>query len=170
MPHRRNQSKWSLAPFMKLAESIERLETMPAFVAAAVDGAAADALVYRPGPEEFSLLEQACHLRDLEREGYLVRVRRMLTEPEPALEPFDGAAVARDRKYLEQDARRAAQDFGAARRELTGLLAPLTETDLERRATFDGQPLTFRELIAMILEHDRGHRDEIERLLARRKE
>ena len=155
---------------MKLAEAIERLEAMPPFVARAVQDAAADVLVYRPGPEEFSLLEQACHLRDLEREGYLVRVRRMLTEPEPALEPFDGAAVARDRKYLEQDARLAAQDFAAARRELTGLLAPLTESDLERSGTFDGQPVTFRELVAMMLEHDRGHRDEIERLLARRED
>jgi hypothetical protein len=152
---------------MKLAESIERLEAMPAFVSQAVEAAAPDALAYRPGPDEFSLLEQACHLRDLEREGYLVRVRRMLTEPEPALEPFDGAAVASARKYMEQDARLAAQDFTAARRELTGLLAPLTDNDLERRGTFDGQPVTFRDLIAMILEHDRGHRDEIERLLAR---
>jgi hypothetical protein len=155
---------------MKLAESIERLEAMPAFVARAVAGAAPDALVYRPGPEELSLVEQACHLRDLEREGYLVRVRRMLTEPAPALEPFDGAAVARERRYLEQDAKLAAQDFSAARRELTGLLAPLTESDLERRGTFDGEPLTFRDLIAMMLEHDRGHRDEIERLLARRED
>jgi hypothetical protein len=155
---------------MNLAESIERLEAMPAFVAAAVEGASSDALVYRPGPEEFSLLEQACHLRDLEREGYLVRVRRMLTEREPDLQPFDGAAVARERKYLEQDARLAAQDFAAARRELTGLLAPLTEEDLGRRARFDGDPITFRALVEMILEHDRGHRDEIERLLARKED
>ena len=153
---------------MNLSESIERLEAMPAFVAAAVEAAAPDALVFRPGPEEFSLLEQACHLRDLEREGYLVRVRRMLTEREPDLEPFDGAAVAANRKYLEQDAKLAAQDFAAARRELTGLLAPLTEEDLARRARFDGEPITFRGLVEMILEHDRGHRDEIERLLARR--
>ena len=155
---------------MKLAQSIEQLEAMPPFVAAAVEAAAPDALVYRPGPEEFSLLEQACHLRDLEREGYLVRVRRMLTEPEPALASFDGAAVARERKYLEQDARLAAQDFAAARRELTGLLAPLTEQELARRARFEGRPITFGGLVDMILEHDRGHREEIERLLARRED
>ena len=152
---------------MTLAESIGRLETMPAFVSAAVDGASADALAYRPGPDDFSLLEQACHLRDLEREGYLVRVRRLLTEREPELQPFDGAAVARERKYFEQDAKLAAQDFAAARRELTGLLAPLTEEDLARRARFGGESITFRRLVEMILEHDRGHREEIERLLAR---
>ena len=152
---------------MTLAESIERLETMPAFVAAAVEGAPPDVLAFRPGPEEFSLLEQACHLRDLEREGYLVRVRRLLTEREPELQPFDGAAVARERRYFEQDAKLAAQEFAAARRELTGLLAPLTEEDLGRRALFEGESITFRRLVEMILEHDRGHREEIERLLAR---
>ena len=153
-----------------LAETIERLESMPAFLEAAVGSVSGERLRYRPTPEDFSLLEQACHLRDLEREGYLVRVRRMLTEREPDLQPFDGAAVARERKYLEQDARLAAQDFAAARRELTGLLAPLTEEDLGRRARFDGDPITFRALVEMILEHDRGHRDEIERLLARKED
>ena len=155
---------------MPLGETIEQLGGMPAYVEGAIAAAPPDKLRHKPSPDEFSLLEQACHLRDLEREGYLVRVRRMLSEPEPALEPFDGAAVARDRNYPEQDARLAAQDFTSARRELTGLLAPLTEADLERRGTFDGQPLTFRDLIAMILEHDRGHRQEIERLLARRED
>ena len=152
---------------MKLAESIERLEAMPEFVEAAMARAQGDALLYRPGPEEFSLVEHACHLRDLEREGYLVRVRRMLTEREPELEPFDGAAVARSRNYLEQDARLAARDFAAARRELTGLLATLTEEDLARRARFGGEAITFGALVGMMLAHDRGHREEIERLLAR---
>ena len=150
---------------MQLGESIERLEEMPAFVADAVDRAAPGVLAFKPGPEEFSLLEQACHLRDLEREGYLVRVRRMLTEREPELDSFDGAAVARERKYLEQDAKLAVQDFSAARRELVGLLAPLTEEDLARRARFDGETITFRGLVEMILEHDRGHREEIERIM-----
>src|SRR5688572_16453758 len=152
---------------MRLAEMIERLEAMPAFVSQAIEGASSDALLYQPAPEEFSLLEQACHLRDLEREGYLVRVRRMLTERDPELQPFDGAAVARERKYMEQDARLAAQEFAAARRELTGLLAPLTEEDLARRGRFAGETITFGGLVEMMLEHDRGHREEIERLLGR---
>ena len=152
---------------MHLAEAIERLEAMPAFVSEAVERASGDALVYRPGPDEFSLLEQACHLRDVEREGYLVRVRRMLTERDPELQPFDGAAVARERKYMGQDAKLAAQEFAAARRELTGLLAPLTEEDLARRGSFAGETITFGGLVDMMLEHDRGHRDEIARLLSR---
>lgn len=152
-------------PRMGLAESIERLESMPEFLEAALDTATRDELVFRPSPEEFSLVEHACHLRDLEREGYLVRVRRMLNEKAPALESFDGAAVAQARNYFEQDARIAAQEFAAARRSLTGLLAPLTADDLKREASFAGKRICFGDLIAMMVDHDRGHRMEIEELM-----
>ena len=150
-----------------LAEAIERLAAMPAFVEAAVLGVSPQRLRARPGPGDFSLLEQACHLRDLEREGYLVRVRRILGERRPALASFDGAAVARERGYLSQDARVAAREFSAARRELAGLLAPLTREDLAREATFEGRPICLGDLLGMIVEHDRGHRAEIEALLGR---
>jgi hypothetical protein len=148
-----------------LADAIERLESMPAFLDAALEAAGVEALAERPGPDEFSLAEHACHLRDLEREGYLVRVRRLLSEERPVLAPFDGAAVARSRNYLTQDARLAAAEFAAARRETTGLLAPLTPDDLAREASFEGKRVSFADVIAMMLEHDVAHRDEIERLI-----
>jgi hypothetical protein len=147
-----------------IAEAIERLETMPAFLDAALEAASRD-LLARPAEGEFSLTEQACHLRDVEREGYLVRVRRILGETLPALESFDGTAVARARDYRAQDAHIAAQDFAAARREVTGLLAATTPEDLAREALFGGKRITLRALVAMMEEHDRGHRDEIEQLL-----
>lgn len=149
----------------RLAESIERLEAMPAFLEGAIASAPADRLRYKPSPEDFSLLEQACHLRDLEREGYLVRLRRILAEKRPVLASFDGGAVAAERDYLSQDARIAAQEFSAARRELTGLLAPLTQDDLARAAVFEERDISLDDLLSMMLEHDRGHRAEIEAIL-----
>jgi hypothetical protein len=110
-------------------------------------------------------VEQACHLRDLEREGYLVRVRRMLSETLPTLDGFDGVAVSRARNYMTQDARIAAQEFAAARREVTGLLAATTREDLERMAIFSERRITLRDLVAMMKAHDREHRAEIERLI-----
>ena len=152
-------------PRLALAESIERLDSMPEFLDAALGEAGDHRLQARPTADEFCLLEHACHLRDLEREGYLVRLRRMLTEKAPALQGFDGATIARGRNYLEQDARLAAQEFAAARRELVGLLAPLTEQDLGREGTFMGKPVCLGDVIAMMVEHDRGHREEVARLV-----
>ena len=151
-------------PRVGLPEAIEHLATMPAFLEAALEVASGEEWLFRPGEGEFSLLEQACHLRDLEREGYLVRVRRILSEDVPALAPFDGAAVARERDYSAQDARRAAQDFAAARRELIDILARLTPGEFAREASFGGKRICLVDLVAMIVEHDRGHREEIEAL------
>jgi hypothetical protein len=151
-------------PRVGLREAIERLSSMPPFLEAALDTADRDELVFSPGEGEFSLVEHACHLRDLEREGYLVRLRRVLAEDAPVLEPFEGDRVARERNYLEQDARVAARDFAAARRQLVAVAAPLTDAHLRREALFDGRRITLAEVIAMIVEHDRGHREEIEAL------
>ncbi|HEX7402728.1 MAG TPA: DinB family protein [Usitatibacter sp.] len=152
-------------PSAGLQQAIERLAKMPAFLSAAVEAADPGELVFRPGEDGFSLTEQACHLRDLEREGYLVRVTRMLAESAPALEGFDGTAVAKARDYLSQDARAAAREFAAARRELIALLAPLGDSQLAREAVFGGERITLADLVAMVIDHDRSHRDEIEELL-----
>jgi hypothetical protein len=155
----------TLATRMGLAESVERLESMPTFLEAAIASVAPADLKAQPGPGEFSLVEHACHLRDLEREGYLVRVRRMLAESEPALEPFDGGAIAAARDYPSQDARRAAQDFAAARREATRAIAALTPGQLVLEGTFGGRRVCFADVIAMMVGHDAEHRAEIERLM-----
>ena len=147
------------------AEALELLAAMPEFLAGAVARAPADALQWKPAPEEFSLVEHACHLRDLEREGYLVRVRRMLAEVLPTLAGFDGATVAQERHYLAQDAHAAVEDFAAARAELLSRLQALTAADLAREGIFDGARICMADLVAMIAEHDRGHREEITRLL-----
>lgn len=148
-----------------LNEAIERLDAMPEFLDTALAVVSGEQSRFKPSPDVFCLLEHACHLRDLEREAYLVRVRRMIGEARPALAGFDGAAIAAQRDYMSQDAKTAAQEFAAARRELVGMLAPLTEQDLSREATFDGEPITFRQVIGMMVEHDRGHREEIEALM-----
>jgi hypothetical protein len=148
-----------------LAGSIDRLEAMPEFLETAIELVTAEQRRFKPSPDAFSLVEHACHLRDLEREGYLVRVRRMVAEKDPALASFDGAAIAKARDYLSQDAKIVAQEFAAARREVTGMLAALTEQDLARAARFEGKRITFGDLIAMMVEHDQEHRDEIEALM-----
>jgi hypothetical protein len=149
-----------------LAGAIASLASMPRFLAEALASVGAGAAARRPGPELFSLAEHACHLRDLEREGYLVRVSRMLTEEQPALEPFDGDAVAAARDYPSQDAFEAARDFGAARAQLLAMAATLTPAQLALEGTFGEGRVCFADVIAMMVEHDRGHRAEIEQLLA----
>ena len=150
-----------------LAEALARLGSMPGFVAAALASVPAADLARQPVPGEFSLVEHACHLRDLEREGYGVRVRRMLAEREPALEPFDGGAIAAARDYPSQDAFTVAREFSVARVALVASIAALTPQQLAREGTFGDRRVCLADVISMMVEHDRGHREEIEQLLIR---
>jgi hypothetical protein len=148
-------------PRVGLPEAVERLASLPPFLLAALQAASRDELAFRPGEGEFSLVEHACHLRDLEREGYLVRLRRMLAEDGPELTGFDGDAVARERDYLAQDAHVAAREFAGARRELLALIAPLGAGQLRREGLFQGKRVCLADVIAMIVEHDSEHREQI---------
>jgi hypothetical protein len=146
-------------------EILERLAQMPRFLDAAIESAGAD-LWRRPTGDFFSVGETACHLRDLEREGYLVRVRRILAEDTPDLAGFDGAAVAAERDYPSQDARVAARDFASARAELIELVRRAGRAELSREATIFGERITLEKLVSMVEEHDRGHRAEIEAIIS----
>ena len=147
--------------------SVRELSTMPAFLEAALGRVPPHSMALRPEGEEFAMVEQACHLRDVEREGFLLRARRLLAEKDPVLQPFFGDVVARERNYLAQDARSAARDFTLARRELVAIFAAASPADFARSGTFAGEPLCLRELLGMVAAHDREHRGQIDALLRR---
>lgn len=153
-------------PNLTMAQALERLAEMPRVLERAITGRTPEQLRRQPGPELFSLVEHACHLRDLEREGYLVRVRRILAEERPELPGFDGGAVAAARDYPSQDARVAADEFAQARAELIARVGALPAATLSREALFGGERITLCGLLAMMAGHDAEHRAEIERLAA----
>jgi hypothetical protein len=154
------------APRNDVAGALAEIAEMPAFLESAMGARGAPAHAWRPRPDVFSLAEHACHLRDLEREGYLVRLRRILEEDVPELPGFDGTRIARERDYQRQDARAAAREFAAARAEFVAAASRLTPAQLAREARFGGRRITAAELIGMVAGHDAEHRLEIEALLA----
>ena len=58
----------------------------------------AESLMRRPSDDEWAAVEVIAHLADGE-DWALRRVKRMLAEDEPVLEPFDQAALAVERRY-----------------------------------------------------------------------
>jgi hypothetical protein len=148
-----------------LAEALARLAQMPPLLHRALADASPEELRIRTDPDSFCLVEQACHLRDLEREGYAVRLQRMLCEDRPVLAQFEGDVVARERRYVEQDAHRACDEFAVARSALIDRAETLGAAQMARTAVFMGRTITVCDLLAMIVEHDRGHREEIAKLV-----
>jgi hypothetical protein len=84
------------------AEIIKTLRATPVVVRALVAGVDQAQLRRRPGPGEWAMIEVVGHLADTE-ERALARVRRMLGEDNPPLEPFDQKALAEQHRYLELD-------------------------------------------------------------------
>lgn len=108
--------------------------------------------------ESLTALEQLCHLRDIEVEGYQPRFRRTLGEDAPFLPSMDTYALVEARCYAEQDAKEVLAAFRAARTETIQLLAALDDTQLARPATFEGYgPTTLRGLAHYLCSHDQQH-------------
>lgn len=139
---------------------------MPAFLEGALARAGGARHAIRPARGGFSLVEHACHLRDLEREGYLLRLMRLLAEDRPVLEGFEGDRIAAERDYLAQDAVAAARQFAGAREELLRMARGLGREDLARSGEFEGRRVTLDGVLAMAAAHDAEHRGDIDRLLA----
>jgi len=147
-----------------LPEALRRLAETPRILRDKMARATPAQLRLRPSEGSFCLVEHACHLRDLEREGYAVRLARMLEETMPTLEGFEGDVIARERDYMSQDGEVAAAQFAAARAAFLSRAEALSGDEMSRTASFMGRTITVCDLLAMMVEHDRGHREELEAL------
>ncbi len=108
--------------------------------------------------ERLTAIEQVCHVRDIETDGYHIRFRRTLTEDRPVLPGIDTYVYARDRDYASADPAQALAEFRSARATTVRMLQGLDESSLDRMAEFDGYgPVTLRSLIHYLCSHDQQH-------------
>jgi hypothetical protein len=146
-------------------ESVNELMELPRRLKSLFSAAAPELRKIRPAAGGFSLTEQICHLRDLEQQGYLVRIRRILSEDLPELAEFDGAKVAQESDYHSQDPEAALLAFDTARSKSVSLLSGLSREQFERRGKFSSfGMITLRQLVDRMLEHDRSHLQELDQL------
>ena len=137
---------------------IEALASTPKTLTGLVKDLSPADLRFKNLPDEFSIIESICHLRDIEIEGYAVRIHRILREDKPRLPDIDGSQLAVERKYHHQELAPALQAFSSARKKNTESLRGLTIEQLDREGTLEGVgKITIRRLMAMMNEHDEDH-------------
>ena len=108
--------------------------------------------------ESLTAIGQVCHVRDIEIDGYQVRIERALTETNPLLPSLDTYELAKARNYGSANAAEALATFRAARRKTLDRIANLDASALERRAVFEGYGwVTVRGLIHYLCSHDQQH-------------
>ena len=87
----------------------------------------------RPSESEWCMTEILCHLRDVEREINLVRVKTILQETQPFIAGIESDRWSIERDYLHQDCRDALASFLIARQSLIDHLETGHHRRLESR-------------------------------------
>ena len=108
--------------------------------------------------ESLTAIEQICHVRDIEIDGYQVRIERTLAERNPELTSIDTYELAKSRDYAHENPAEVFASFRRARRQTVERIAGLDAASLERRALFEGYGwVTVRGLVHYLCSHDQQH-------------
>ena len=122
-------------------------------------------LTWKPSSDRFSIRETIWHLRDVDREGFLPRLRRVLDEDSPFLPDVDGARLARERRYNDLDGTVALDDLKRGRRSAGEVLRTLNAVQLARPAELEQVgTITLGDLLDRWLLHDSEHLVDLEQL------
>jgi DinB superfamily len=125
----------------------------------------ADAVSLRDGPDGWSVLFIACHLRDYEV-AWRERVERMLVEEHPTFVHFDHHAVIETHAYAEQDLRAVLADIAARRAALLARLEGLSDEEWLRTGLHPEQgPGSVLDVAINAGLHDLDHLEQLERCL-----
>ena len=118
--------------------------------------------------ESFTAIKQICHVRDIEVDGYQVRIRRLLDETEPTLDSIDGYALAEERRYADSDPDGVFDQIRVARNETLQLIKGLTPEQRMRTGRFEGYGrLTVKGLVHYLCSHDQQHLSGLQWLLGK---
>ncbi len=144
--------------------TLTALEAFPQQLAAHYAAFPAVAVHWKPASwdgipsEHFTAIEQLCHVRDIEIEGYQVRLQRTLSEDHPLLASIDSEPLAVERAYGAQNAAEVLAAFAAARSQTVALIRGLSVEQWRRTAEFEGYgPLSLRSLVHYLCSHDQQH-------------
>jgi len=142
---------------MDRTEITAYLRQVPDLVDEVIEGLPDEAVRGRPSPDEWSILEVCCHLRDAaEFEGE--RVRRLAEEENPTLVPYDQEALALERDYQGDDIRRVRTALRAFWGGLAYQLEGLTDEQWERAGIHpEIGTVTVRERAERQVEHGQAH-------------
>ena len=143
---------------LDLESAAQRLEHFPTALRGMVAGLPEEVVRRKRSMTEFSILENVCHLRDIERDGYSVRLRRLLEEAQPFLPDLDGSRLAQERDYNSQAIQNALEAFSNERMANVALIRALRPEQLSRTGHLETVgPVSVEQLLRRMQEHDREH-------------
>lgn len=148
------------------ASLLSQLAEMPPFLERALSALQPEILQRQPEGDKSPLLEHLWHIRDCESDIYGLRIRRVLQEVRPKLEPVAPGHWPIERGYMQRRGDPAIAEFAALRNGLIHDLDQLDEQSISRVGIrFDGTEINILGLIEQLADHDRDHRWRIAAIL-----
>lgn len=145
---------------------LRQLEEMPAFLQRSVAFLPGELLTRQPEKDKSPLLEHLWHVRDCDSDLYALRIRRVLREAKPYLDPVDVDPWPESRNYLKRDGDLAIAEFSELRSSLVSELRKVDQETLARTGIrADSSEINVLGLIEQLAEHDRDHRWRIAAIL-----
>lgn len=138
---------------------LDQLTEMPDFLRRTVLGLPREALLRMPVNDDLHLLEHLWHTRDCDPLLYGLRIRRILAEDRPALEPVDVGAWTDARAVASLEGDQAIVEFEQERAALIAELRGLSADDWNRAGVRDdGSDISVLGIVRQLVAHDRDHR------------
>lgn len=148
-----------LAPRFNSITAIDALlRSTPAALTIYLRSIPIDKWNHRPNKFTWSITEIVCHLRDIDLEINIPRVKLLLAENNAFIPGVDSDEWVDDRKYNQEDGQQALSEFISSRIKLLNILSELKDDDWKRtcRHTILG-PTSLRELMGITAQHDKLH-------------
>jgi DinB superfamily len=156
-----NPMNYMLLPPEGQQRMLDQIAWMTSFLTERFGALSEDEAKVRAG-DVVSPVEQVWHLADLEREGFGVRIERLLNEDAAELPDFDGTEVAKRRNYREKSLHEGMRAFARARQDNIDALQRVTPQEWTRTGVQHGVgPVALCDIPVMIAAHDASHRAEI---------
>jgi DinB superfamily len=145
------------------------VQSTPEQLKAALAGVSKKLLVWRPAPGKWSIHEIVCHMRDAERDGYLLRYTKILGENNPTFPDVDGDKLALERQYDRMNLREVLRDWRAARKEVLALLKKVKAEQWQRLGTHEtAGPMSLETILQrQAVGNDETHLGQIEHIKKR---
>ena len=142
---------------------LERTRAAPAALGDACRGLSEEDYRRKPGVGKLSILEHMTHLLDMERDVFGVRLRRVLEEENPKLEPVDQEHYVDESRYAGRTFQNIFDEWEKLRRANVELVEPTGEADWARPVRHpDLGNATFADVVNRWSRHDSDHLRQIE--------
>jgi hypothetical protein len=124
-----------------------------------------EAVLWKPEPAKWCMLEVLCHLVDEEKEDFRARLKRTLEDPGIPYTPIDPESWVSEHKYIEQDCEKKLKEFLYERDKSVSWLQSLISPNWENTTVHHTEgPLSAGKLLINWIAHDYFHIRQLIRL------